>query len=165
MKFVKKEDLTQVGMNLVNKKGEPVSLELSLVIQFNNLETMKQKVEYAKNYPKFTLPKPYPVFKRASIKDDKLPVVTTETPVTDEAAEKTKKIMEEIEATELNEKINNLIHKYAEVFQFINADKVKVLTDVCYELDTLILGDVTKFTEQEVIQVIADYVHAYPCEV
>ena len=157
MKLVKKEDLTQVGTDLITRKEKIVSFEYSLVYQLNKLETMKQKVAWAKKYPKNELPTPRPVFNRVSINEAGLPHIEDETPIMDAEVDKTLKFMKEIDRKNITEKTNEIIKNFAEVFAFVNADKVKVIENESTNLNTLTIGDVTKLTEADVLQILLDY--------
>lgn len=157
MKLVKKENLNHTGDVLSITKEELVCLETHLESQLNALEGMKQKAEWAKTNPKAELPAPRPAFKRVHINKTNLPYLEIETPIADAEADKAVSFMEEIDKVNVTEKVNKLINEYAYVFAFVNADKVKVIENFSTELDTPTIGDVTKLTEADVIQILLDY--------
>ena len=157
MKLVKKENLKHEGAVLSLGKGELVSLNSGLESQLNALETMRQKAEWAKANPKAELPTPRPAFKRTHINEINLPYLETETPMADAEAEKALAFVKEIDKVNITEKVNKLIKEYAAIFAFVNADKVEVTEDFLTDLDTPIIGDVTKLTEADVMQILLDY--------
>ena len=162
-KIIKKKNCKYSDGYIIDKKTEEIiGIPVSVVRALNELELMKQKTEYLASIPEVPEVKAFE-FKSEfdNYKTPYLEVDPEATPLLTEMAEETKKLMDEKDTVHIVDEINRHLGHFAAAFRWV---ALKKFTDDnmlgMSRFDLLTLGNPLKLDEEDLLQVISDYVHA-----
>lgn len=162
-KIVKKSELKDVQGHLAIG-DEVVTVEPAIISQANELEDALQHAvwEY-QAADKHEPAKEVKPFKRIHSNKQSITVMAP-TPTLDERAAKSKKIMDEIDATAICEAVNADLAKYVDLVTFADSDEVVVYDGslVTDRFDTPVLGDPLSLSVDRIVEA-ASFINSVRC--
>jgi hypothetical protein len=121
-KMIEKKDCEYKGGYIVHE-GQVVNVDNEIVDLFNKLEEDVQRAEFEAGEENIEL-KPKRKFARKTERGDVYPSIEADTPTIDKKIEEAKAIMDEIDATEVADKINRYFKSIHPLVLFVNDDFV-----------------------------------------
>lgn len=141
---------------ICTKKGKIICVDAEIVNQMNDLETKYQMALHLQAQPKATPMPTLKNFHRASLKDHTAKF-SCATPVHDAEVEKAMILMDEIDMMAEVNNMNQILEEYNTLLQFtIDAEVIDKEDGTLVQFDTPMLGNPLKFTESDLVNVIAE---------
>lgn len=157
IKMYKKSELNFKNGMLATADGDVIVPDPKVVAQANQLETMAQRGAWLKEQPEMCAGPDFSKFERKSIKDEEINKFVCETPLLDKKAEESIALMDELDALEVCDKLNEVQSQFKELFAWVGDDTV--LSDDSRALstfDTPTLGNPLEWDKDDVQNFIAE---------
>lgn len=156
-KLISKTDLKYVDGYIMDDEDNILAIQGKIVAFLNDLDISIQKAEYIKSQPKCQFPPTLDGFKPKS--ERKIySVEIPETPNLDARAALAKHILDETVAVGTAEHYNSFIKENADVFEWLDAERIVVGTAmIAQRFDLPTLGNPLELTAEKVIEAIKKY--------
>ena len=152
-KLIKKSKCTFEAGHII-KKEKVIHIPYTVWCQLNKLELIMQQYDYLVQQKPYCPGPSLEGFERESALTIQRPYVKEpDTPVTDKRIAEAMAFMEEVDATNNVEKINDLIDEYGELIDWAASDKF--IEGTCdKEIDTPLLGNPLELTAEYIVKVL-----------
>jgi hypothetical protein len=161
-KMLKKDELEFINGYIVDKGTNEIVLPDSKVTRdLNNIEQAWQRAKYLAAQPKGAAAPTLDGFEFKSTAT--LPKVDKpKTPVSDDRTAEAMAFMAEIELIEEADKVNGLVERYKELFEFVSEDYVVDCGIGLVKLDLATVGNPLELTSDKLLAILKD-IMAAPC--
>lgn len=156
MKMYEKKELEYKGGYLV-AGDKVVGLDNSLVHMLNGLEEDYQFAKFMHTKEMLTLPSPTIEFRRKSEHGKIVPTIEVETPELDAAAEKSVKMMDELDAVSSAAIANEYLEKIMPLIMFVEDEFVVSVDQPSQDrLDLLCVGNPLELTKEKLVEMVTE---------
>lgn len=162
MKLIDKKELKQVNGYLVDNESNVWMIPSDVIFQYNRLDILVQKSRWLAAQPKpVPMVDPDEFVPRSEVN---VPiVVSSETPCMDAKLREAVELMKEIELSNKNEELDDLVQEYQRLINFVDSDKALV-TDrgTLMQIDASALGSILDITVDKVLAVFGEILSPDP---